>query len=127
MLAERWNHAVGELPSILPRAPKSLCCLSGGTLVATRAGLPQRTLGGAQRLALSLPEIVRISSISGTPVDDCLHISFRLTVRDVVLQDSDIDPARVALRYEAVGLTLHRADRPGDQPGTDCETSQAAC
>jgi AraC family transcriptional regulator len=33
MLAERWSHAVGELPSILPRDTEIAVLLSGGTLV----------------------------------------------------------------------------------------------
>jgi len=45
MLAERWSHAVGELPSILPRDTEIAVLLSGGTLVERQGpGLPQRTL-----------------------------------------------------------------------------------
>jgi hypothetical protein len=44
MLAERWSHAVGELPSILPRDTEIAVLLSGGTLVERQGpGLPQRT------------------------------------------------------------------------------------
>lgn len=105
MLAERWSHAVGELPSILPRDTEIAVLLSGGTLVERQGpGLPQRTL--ARRGSVWLcPSGIREDFINiRQPVDDCLHIFVPAKpFADVVLQDLDIDLARVTLRYEAVG------------------------
>ena len=46
MLAERWSHEVGELPSVLPRDTELAVLLTGRTLVDRQgAGLRQSTLG----------------------------------------------------------------------------------
>ena len=66
--------------------------------------MPQRTL--ARRGSVWLcPSGIREDFINiRQPVDDCLHIFVPAKpFADVVLQDLDIDPARVTLRYEAVG------------------------
>jgi AraC family transcriptional regulator len=105
MLAERWSHAAGELPSVLPRDTEIDILLSGRTLVERQGhGLRQSTLG--QRGSVWLcPSGIREDFINiRQPVDDCLHIFLPARpFADCMLQDADIDPARVTLRYDTVG------------------------
>src|SRR4030081_368791 len=105
MLAERWRHAVGELPSVLPRDTEIAVLLSGSTLVEGQGpGLPQSTLGRRGSVWVC-PSGIREDFINiRQPVDDCLHIFLPAKpFADCMLQDLEIDPARVTLRYEAVG------------------------
>jgi len=105
MLAERWRHAVGELPSILPRDTEIAVLLSGSTLVERQGpGLPQSTLGRRGSVWVC-PSGIREDFINiRQPVDDCLHIFLPAKpFADCMLQALEIDPARVTLRYEAVG------------------------
>ena len=105
VLAERWTHEAGELPSVLPRDTEIAVLLSGRTLVDRQgAGLRQSTLG-RRGTAWLCPSGIREEFINfRQPVDDCLHIFLPAKpFADSMLQDLDIDPARATLRYEAIG------------------------
>ena len=104
MLAERWSHAVGELTPVLTRDTEVAVLLSGGTLVERQGnGLRQTTLGQRGSLWI-VPSGMREDFVSvQRPAHDCLHIFLPAKpFADCILQDLDIDPARVKLRYEAV-------------------------
>jgi AraC family transcriptional regulator len=104
VLAERWTHEAGELPSVLPRDTEIAVLLSGRTLVDRQgAGLKQST-PGRPGTAWLCPSGIREEFIHfRQPVDDCLHIFLPAKpFADSMLQDFDIDPARVTLRYEAI-------------------------
>src|ERR1700724_4014499 len=101
MLAERWSHAVGELPSILPRDTEIDVLLSGRTLVERQGpGSLQSTSGRRGSVWLS-PSGIREYFINiREPVEDCLHIFLPAKpFADCMLQNLDVDPARVTLRY----------------------------
>jgi AraC family transcriptional regulator len=104
VLAERWSHSVGELPSVLPRDTELAVLLNGRTLVDRQgAGLRQSTLG-RRGTAWLCPSGIREDSIHfRQPLDDCLHLFLPAKpFADHMLQDLDVDPARVELRYEAI-------------------------
>lgn len=104
VLAERWSHEAGELPSILPQDTELAVLLSGRTLVDRQgAGLRQSTFG-QRGSAWLCPSGIREEFINfRQPLDDCLHLFLPAKpFADVMLQDLDLDPARVKLRYEAI-------------------------
>ena len=104
VLAERWSHEAGELPSLLPRDTEIAVLLGGRTLVDRQGGgLRQSTLGRPGSAWLC-PAGIREEFIHfRQPVDDCLHIFLPAKpFADSMLQDLGIDPARVTLRYEAI-------------------------
>lgn len=105
VLAERWRHEAGELPSVLPRDTELAVLLGGRTLVDREgAGLKQRTVGRRGTVWLC-PAGIREEFIDfKQPLDDCLHIFLPAApFADTMLQDLNVDPARVTLRYEAMG------------------------
>jgi AraC family transcriptional regulator len=105
VLAERWDHEAGELPSLLPRETEVAVLLSGRSLVYREgAGLRQRTPGRSGTVWLC-PAGIREERIDfEQPLRDCLHIFLPPDpFADCMLQDLDIDPARASLRYEAIG------------------------
>jgi AraC family transcriptional regulator len=105
VLAERWDHEAGSLPSLLPRETEVAVLLSGRGLVYREgAGLRQRTPGRSGTVWLC-PAGIREERIDfEQPLHDCLHIFLPADpFDDCMLQDLDIDPARAGLRYEAIG------------------------
>ncbi|MGH7016667.1 MAG: helix-turn-helix domain-containing protein [Caulobacteraceae bacterium] len=104
LLAERWSHNAGELPSVLPQDTELAVLLSGRTLVERQgAGLRQSTFG-QRGTAWLCPSGIREEFIHfQQPLDDCLHLFLPgIPFADTILQDLDLDPARVSLRYEAI-------------------------
>src|SRR3954470_2132363 len=75
VLAERWDHEAGELPSLVPRETEVAVLLSGRSLVYREgAGLRQRTPGRSGTVWLC-PAGVREELIDfEQPLHDCLHI-----------------------------------------------------
>jgi AraC family transcriptional regulator len=105
VLAERWDHEAGALPSLLPRETEVAVLLSGRGLVYREgAGLRQRTPGRSGTVWLC-PAGIREERIDfEQPLHDCLHVFLPPDpFEDCMLQDLDIDPARAGLRYEAIG------------------------
>jgi AraC family transcriptional regulator len=105
VLAERWDHEAGALPSLLSRETEVAVLLSGRGLVYREgAGLRQRTPGRSGTVWLC-PAGIREERIDfEQPLHDCLHIFLPADpFDDCMLQDLDIDPARAGLRYEAIG------------------------
>jgi AraC family transcriptional regulator len=104
VLAERWSHARGELPSVLPRDTELAVLLSDATLVDREgAGLKQRT-HGRRGTAWLCPSGIREEYIDfKQPLRDCLHIFLPAKpFAHMVERDFEIDPATVALRYEVI-------------------------
>ena len=102
--AERWNHQVGELHGILPRETELVVLLSGRTLVDRRAlGLRQSTLG-LRGTAWLCPAGIQEDFIHvREPAENCLHLFLPAKpFADVIVQDLDVDPGRVSLRYDAI-------------------------
>jgi len=104
MLAERWSHAVGELTPVLTRDTEIDVLLSGGTLVDRKWGGLRQTTSGRRGSLWIVPAGMREDFVNvQRPAHDCLHIFLPAKpFTDGILQDLDIDPARVRLRYEAV-------------------------
>lgn len=104
VLAERWRHGAGELPPILPRDTEIAVLLKGQTLVERRgAGMWQRTHARPGTVWLCPAGIQEEYINAHKGADECLHIFLPgRPLEDLLLQDLDIDPARVELRYEAV-------------------------
>lgn len=105
VLAERWDHEAGALPSLLPRETEVAVLLSGRSLVYREgAGLKQRTPGRSGTVWLC-PAGIREELIDfEQPLHDCLHIFLPADpFAECILQDLDVDPARAGLRYEAIG------------------------
>ncbi|CAN5277741.1 hypothetical protein BH11PSE4_BH11PSE4_16780 [soil metagenome] len=104
LLAERWSHRAGDLPSVLPRDTEIAMFLRGHSVVDRRGGgVRQRTVGRRGTIWLC-PAGIREEYINvSEPIEDCLHIYLPAQpFADTMLQDLDIDPARMTLRYESV-------------------------
>jgi len=104
LLAERWSHEIGELPSVLPQDTELAVLLSGQTLVDRQgAGLRQSTFG-RRGTAWLCPSGIREEFIHfRQPLVNCLHIFLPgKPFADSMLQDLGVDPAHVKLRYEAI-------------------------
>jgi AraC family transcriptional regulator len=90
MLAERWSHAVGELTPVLTRDTEIDVLLSGSTLVDRQWGGLRQTTSGRRGSLWIVPAGMREDFVNVQRPADC------------IVQDLDMDPARVRLRYEAV-------------------------
>ena len=104
LLAERWSHAAGELPSLTPRDTEVAILLNGNSLVdRIGSGMRQVTHGRPGTVWLC-PSGIKEEFINvAEPIDDCLHIFLPgQPFDDTMLRDFDIDPKRIELRYEAV-------------------------
>jgi AraC family transcriptional regulator len=104
MLAERWSHAVGELTPVLTRDTEIDVLLSGSTLVDRQWGGLRQTTSGRRGSLWIVPAGMREDFVNvQRPAHDCLHIFLPAKpFADCIVQDLDMDPARVRLRYEAV-------------------------
>ena len=104
MLAERWSHPVGELTPVLTRDTEIAVLLSGGTLVERQGDGLRQTTSGQRGSLWIVPSGMREDCVNvQRPAHDCLHLFLPAKpFADCILQDLDIDPARVRLRYEAV-------------------------
>lgn len=104
LLAERRSHGAGELPSLIPRETEIAIMLRGRTLVERQGGgMRQRTFATRGTIWLC-PSGIREEYINvAGEISDCLHIFLPgRPFADTVLQDLDIDPSRVNLRYESI-------------------------
>jgi len=104
LLAERRSHGAGDLPSVLPRDTEIAMFLRGRSVVERQGGgMRQRTLGRRGTIWLC-PAGIREDYISvSEPIADCLHIYLPgRPFAETLLQDLDIDPSRMQLRYESV-------------------------
>jgi len=104
LLAERWSHAAGELPSLTPRDTEVAVLLNGRSIVdRIGSGMRQVTHGRPGTVWLC-PSGIEEEFINVTePLEECLHIFLPGQPFDeVMLRDFDIDPSRVQLRYEVM-------------------------
>ncbi|ABD08113.1 transcriptional regulator, AraC family [Rhodopseudomonas palustris HaA2] len=108
LLAERWSHQAGELPSLLPRDTEIAVLLRGSSVVdRAGGGMRQRTHGRRGTIWLCpagiREDFIRVES----EMHECLHIFLPgRPFDDTMLQDMDIDPARIGIRYEAIGQDI---------------------
>lgn len=104
LLAERWRHDAGELPSLVPRDTEIAVLLRGRSVVDRRGGgMRQHTVAKRGTIWLC-PAGVEEEFISvSEQMDDCLHIFLPgQPFSDTILREYDLDPARIELRYEAI-------------------------
>ncbi|MGV1832306.1 helix-turn-helix domain-containing protein [Agrobacterium vitis] len=104
LLAERWSHAPGELPSLVPRETEIAILLRGRSVVdRIGGGMRQYTQARPGTIWLC-PAGIEEEFINVTEsIDDCLHIFLSGQPFDeTILREHDIDPARVELRYESI-------------------------
>lgn len=104
LLAERWSHAPGELPSLVPRDTEIAILLRGRTVVDREGGgRREHTLGRRGTIWLC-PAGVSEDFVSVTePIEDCLHVFLpERPFDETMLREFDVDPDRVELRYEAI-------------------------
>lgn len=104
LLAERWSHPAGELPSIVPRDTEIAILLSGRTVVDREGGGQRQFTHGRQGTVWLCPAGVREEFIEVVePIDDCLHVFLPAQpFEETMLREHDVDPGRVELRYEAI-------------------------
>lgn len=116
LLAERWSHESGDLPSLLPRDTEIAVLLRGTSVVDREgAGMRQRTHGRRGTVWLCpagiREDFIRVES----EIHECLHIFLPgRPFEDTMLQDMDIDPSGIAIRYEAIDHDIfieHVAER----------------
>lgn len=104
LLAERWSHEAGELPSLTPRDTEVAVLLTGNSLVdRIGSGMRQVTHGRPGTVWLCPSGITEEFINVEEPIQECLHIFLPgQPFNETVLRDLDIDPKRVELRYEAI-------------------------
>lgn len=104
ILAERWSHEAGELPSLVPRDTEVAILLKGRSVVDRRGGgMRQHTVARRGTIWLC-PAGVEEEYISvAEPMDDCLHLFLPgQPFSETVLREFGLDPAKMELRYESI-------------------------
>nr|WP_236771619.1 AraC family transcriptional regulator [Agrobacterium tumefaciens] len=104
ILAERWRHEAGELPSLVPHDTEIAILLHGRSIVDRRGGgMRQHTVARRGTIWLC-PAGIEEEFISVTePMDDCLHLFLPgQPFSSTILQEFDLDPAAIELRYESI-------------------------
>jgi AraC family transcriptional regulator len=104
LLAERWSHEAGELPSLVPRDTEIAILLRGRSLVDREgAGMRQRTYGKKGTVWLCPAGISEDFISIADPIQECLHIFLPGKPFDeTLLKDLDIDPSGITIRYESI-------------------------
>jgi AraC family transcriptional regulator len=104
LLAEKWSHEAGELPSLVPRDTEIAILLRGRSLVDREgAGMRQRTYGKKGTVWLCPAGISEDFISIADPIQECLHIFLPGKPFDeTLLKDLDIDPSGVTIRYESI-------------------------
>lgn len=104
ILAERWCHEAGELPSLVPHDTEIAILLHGRSIVDRRGGgMSQHTVARRGTIWLC-PAGIEEEFISVTErMDDCLHLFLPgRPFSSTILQEFDLDPAAIELRYETI-------------------------
>ncbi|WP_234886444.1 helix-turn-helix transcriptional regulator [Agrobacterium vitis] len=104
ILAERWRHEAGELPSLVPHDTEIAILLHGRSIVDRRGGgMRQHTVARRGTIWLC-PAGIEEEFISVTErMDDCLHLFLPgQPFSSTILQEFDLDPAAIELRYESI-------------------------
>lgn len=104
ILAERWRHEAGELPSLVPRDTEIAVLLRGRSVVDRRGGgMRQHTVAKRGTIWLC-PAGVEEEFISVSErMEVCLHVFLPgKPFSETMLREFDIDPANVELRYESI-------------------------
>ena len=104
LLAERWSHEAGELPSQLPRDTEIAILLRGNSVVDREgAGMRQRTHARKGTVWLCpagvCEDFIRVED----HIPECLHLFLPgKPFDDMLLKDLDIDPSGISIRYESI-------------------------
>ncbi|MCY1667591.1 helix-turn-helix domain-containing protein [Rhizobium sp. SL86] len=104
ILAERWRHEAGELPSLVPHDTEIAILLRGRSIVDRRGGgMRQHTVARRGTIWLC-PAGIEEEFISVTErMDDCLHLFLPgQPFSSTILQEFDLDSAAIELRYESI-------------------------
>ncbi len=104
LLAERWSHEAGQLPSLVPRDTEIAIMLRGRSLVDRQgAGMRQRTYARKGTVWLCPAGICEDFISIAEPVEECLHVFLPdKPFKETLLRDHDIDPSRISIRYESI-------------------------
>lgn len=104
LLAERWRHQPGELPSLVPRDTEIAVLLRGRTVVDRAGGGMRQHTHGRRGTIWLCPAGIREDFVSVTePIEDCLHLFLPgRPFAEAVMREFDLDPAGLELRYEAI-------------------------
>ncbi|MBR0715128.1 helix-turn-helix domain-containing protein [Bradyrhizobium liaoningense] len=116
LLAERWSHEPGELPSQLPRDTEIAILLRGSSVVdRVGAGMRQRTFGRKGTVWLCPAGIREDFICVENQMQEVLHLFLPgKPFDDTMLRDLDIDPSGISIRYESIDQDLfieHVANR----------------
>ncbi len=104
MLAERWSHASGELPRIVPQHTEVAIQLRGRSLVDRKGGgRAERTRGGKGTIWICPAGVEEEYVHVAEPIADCLHLFLpSQPISDALSRDLDIDARHIGLRYQAI-------------------------
>lgn len=104
ILAERWSHAAGELPRLVPRDTEVAIQLGGHTRVdRVGGGRRENTVGRPGTIWLCPGGIEEEYVNVVEPMADCLHLFLPAQpFSDTVQREFDIDPSRAVLRYQTI-------------------------
>jgi AraC family transcriptional regulator len=104
LLAERWSHEAGELPSLVPRDTEIAIMLRGRSRVDREgAGMRQRTYARKGTVWLCPAGICEDFISIAEPVEECLHIFLPdKPFKETLLKDLDIDLSGISIRYESI-------------------------
>ncbi len=102
LLSERWQHRAGDLPVIKPAETEIAMMLSGRQRVKRRGdGRVQDTLAVPGTIWLCPAGIQEDEIHIYGDIEDCIHIYIPAApLINAALNDLDVDPDRVKLRYE---------------------------
>jgi AraC family transcriptional regulator len=104
LLAERWRHEAGELPSLVPRDTEIAILLQGRSVVDRRGGgMRQHTVARRGTIWLCPAGIEEEFISVSEPMNDCLHLFLpSQPFSETILREFDLDPTRVEIRYESI-------------------------
>lgn len=104
ILAERWSHAAGQLPQLVPRDTEVAIQLGGHTRVDRRGGGRRENTVGRPGTIWLCPAGIEEEYINVVePMADCLHLFLPARpFADTVEREFGIDPARAVLRYQTI-------------------------
>lgn len=104
ILAERWSHAAGQLPQLVPRDTEVAIQLGGHTRVDRRGGGRRENTVGRPGTIWLCPAGIEEEYINVVePMADCLHLFLPARpFADTVEREFGIDPAHATLRYQTI-------------------------
>jgi AraC family transcriptional regulator len=104
ILAERWSHEAGRLPSLTPRHTEIAILMKGrGVVDRIGAGMRQHTFARRGTIWLCPAGIEEEFISVDEPLNECLHLFLPgKPFNEVALREFGLDPSRIELRYETI-------------------------